>query len=130
LAFQTACENGIWKLHNTLLNVVALTNNKCELLLDACSSSGSNKAVVNWLMSTLKLTQQERDSWMLTAAVARGDTLHDIQLLVGKVGKHSVEAMSRALLTASNKNRVDVVDWLTTHTAADASIKMKCEDEC
>ena len=44
-------------------------------------------------------------------------------------GKTAVEAMSRALLTASNKNRVDVVDWLTTHTAANASIKMKREKE-
>jgi cell division inhibitor SulA len=104
-----------------------INKQQMRAVLDACSSSGSNKAVVKWLMCTLELTQQERDSWMLAAAVARGDTLHDIQLLVGKVGKHAVEAMSRALLTASNKNRVDVVDWLTTHTAADASIKMKCE---
>jgi hypothetical protein len=57
-------------------------------------------------MDAVKPTQQERDSWMLTAAVTRGDTLNDIQLLVGKVGKHAVEATSRALLTASNKNRV------------------------
>jgi hypothetical protein len=76
-----------------------------------------------------KLTQQERDSCLLTAAVTRGDTLYDIQLLVGKVGKHAVEAMSRALLAASNKNRVDVVNWLTTHTAANASIKMECAIE-
>jgi hypothetical protein len=40
---DVACEYGYWKLHNTLLNMVALTNSKCELtLLEVCSSSGSH----------------------------------------------------------------------------------------
>jgi hypothetical protein len=79
-------------------------------------------------MDAVKLTQHERDSCMLTVAMTRGERLTNIQLLVRHIGKHAVEAMSRALLAASNKNRVDVVDWLTTHTAADAGIKMTCDD--
>jgi hypothetical protein len=129
-AFRTACESGKLETAQHIVQCGRINERQMQAaLLTACSSCWPNKAVMNWLMDAVKVTQQERDSWMLIAAVARGDTLHDIQLLVGKVGKHAVKNMSRALLTACMKNRVDVVDWLTTCTAADASIKMKCEKE-
>lgn len=67
----------------------------CELCLPGQLS------MVNWSMCTSILKQQERDSYMLATVATRGETLHDIPLLVGEVGKNNQVDQSIKTLTSS-----------------------------
>jgi ankyrin repeat protein len=76
--------------------------------------------VVNWLLPLTYPTDTDYIRWDLVQASARGD-LTRVTLMVSTIGRNVTDVMSHALWTACYKGRVDIVDWLMTHTSADVN---------
>jgi ankyrin repeat protein len=76
--------------------------------------------VVNWLLSLTRPTDADYMRCNLILASARGD-LTCVTQLVNNIGRDVTDVMSQALWTACYWGRVDIVDWLMTHTSADVN---------
>jgi hypothetical protein len=120
-AIAAACSSG----H---LSVAQLFVSRChpstqhlhEGLTTACA--GGHLVTMAWLLNEIKLSYDERLRWMLATVCASGD-IDTARFLVVHAGLTSTEAMSQALRSASYRGKVEVVDWLTTYTAADVSLR-------
>jgi ankyrin repeat protein len=76
--------------------------------------------VVKWLLSLTHPTDGDYMMWDLVQATARGD-LKCVTQLVNTLGRDVTDVMSYALWTACYWGRVDIVDWLVTHTSVDVN---------
>jgi hypothetical protein len=110
----------VFQWHNSLFAVVVLLHNTCTNALIDCCTAG-HTALMQWLLSEIQLSHDERVTWRLATASARGD-INTVRLLAAHVERDHTNVMSHALRTASYRGRVDVVDWLMTHTTADVSL--------
>jgi hypothetical protein len=90
-----------------------------DALIDCCTEG--HAAIMQWLLSEIQLSHDERVTWRLATASACGD-INTVRLLAAQVERDHTNVMSHALRTASYNGRVDVVDWLMTHTTADVSL--------
>jgi hypothetical protein len=90
-----------------------------DALVNCCTAG--HTAIMQWLLSVIQLSHDERVRWRLATASARGD-INIVRLLAAQVERDHTSVMSHALRTASYNGRVDVVDWLMTHTTADVSL--------
>jgi hypothetical protein len=75
---------------------------------------------VKWLLPLTHPTDADYMRWDLVQASARGD-LTRVTQLVNMIGRDVTDVMSHALWTACYWGRVDIVDWLMTHTSADVN---------
>jgi hypothetical protein len=90
-----------------------------DALIDCCTEG--HTALMQWLLSEIQLSHDERVRWRLASASARGD-INTVRLLAAHVERDHTNVMRHLLKTASYAGRVDVVDWLMTYTTADVSL--------
>jgi hypothetical protein len=76
--------------------------------------------VVKWLLPLTRPTDADYMRCNLVLASARGD-LTCVTQLVNNIGRDVTDVMSHALWAACYCGRVDIVDWLMTHTSADVN---------
>jgi ankyrin repeat protein len=76
--------------------------------------------VVNWLLPLTHPTHADYRRWNLVLASARGD-FKRVKKLVNKIGCDVTDVITYALWTACYWGRVDIVNWLMTHTSADVN---------
>jgi ankyrin repeat protein len=84
--------------------------------------------VVNWLLPLTNPTDADYVRYNLVLTSARGDLTHVTQLVI-KIGPNATDEMSHALLTACCWGRVEIVDWLMTHTSADVNYSRAIDNE-
>jgi hypothetical protein len=77
--------------------------------------------VVNCLIPLTHPTDADYMRWDLVQASARNDLTCATQLLGNKIEPDVSDVISDALWTACYRGRVDIVDWLMTHTSADVN---------
>jgi hypothetical protein len=88
-----------------------------DALLEA--SSNGNSKVVQWLLGEMKFSYDDRVTWLLATASARGD-IDTVKLLTAQTASHATQDTSHALICACYNGRGDVVDWLMANTASSA----------
>jgi ankyrin repeat protein len=89
-----------------------------DALLDA--SSEGHSEVVQWLLGEMKLSHDDRVTWLLATASARGD-IDTVKLLTAQTASQAIHDTSHALRCACYNGRGDVVDWLMANTASSVS---------
>jgi hypothetical protein len=94
----------------------------CNALLEASSSGHSE--VVQWLLCEMKLSHDDRVTWLLATASARGD-IDTVKLLVAQTGSQAIHDTSHALRCACYTGKSNVVDWLMANTASSVSKLVK-----
>jgi hypothetical protein len=122
LALHAACYCG----HLSVVQLIVSTlGHRCNTqLLDEClhvAASQSHTKVVKWLLPLTHPTDADYLRWNLVQASARGDLTRRVTQLVNTIGPDDTDVMSYALWTACYWGRVDIVDWLITHTSADVN---------
>jgi hypothetical protein len=104
--------------------IVSTLGHHCNSqLLNDClhvAASQCHTEVVNWLLPLTHPTDADYMRWDLVQASARGD-LTRVTQLVNTIGRDVTDVMSHALWTACYWGKVDIVDWLMTHTSADVN---------
>jgi ankyrin repeat protein len=117
-ALRVACDYG----HLSVVQLIV--GHRCNIqLLDDClhlAASWCHTEVVNWLLPLTHPTDADYMRWDLVQASARGDMTRVTQL-VNTIGRDVTDVMSHAVWTACYWCRVDIVDWLMTHTSADVN---------
>jgi ankyrin repeat protein len=81
------------------------------------ASSHGHSEVVQLLLGEMKLSHDDRVTWLLATASARGDT-KTVKLLTAQSSSQAIHDTSRSLLFACYNGRGDVVDWLMANTAS------------
>jgi hypothetical protein len=71
-------------------------------------------------MDVMKLSPADTIKWLLMTASARGD-INTVRQLVRREALYTSDVVSDGLRVACDSGRTNVVDWLMTHTSADAS---------
>jgi ankyrin repeat protein len=109
--------------HLSVVQLIASTrkhNCNTQLLNESLhiAASRCHTEVMNWLLPLTHPTDADYMRWDLVQACAR-DNLTRITQLVNTIGRDVTDVMSHALWTACCWGRVDIVDWLMTHTSAD-----------
>ena len=121
LALRDACRCG--RLSVVQL-IVSTLGHRCNTqLLDGClhfAAMRCHTEVVKWLLPLTHPTDADYMRWDLVQASARGD-LTCVTQLVNMIGPDVTDVMSHALWTACCRGRVDIADWLMTHTSADVN---------
>jgi hypothetical protein len=106
--------------------IVSTLGHHCNTqLLDDClhvAALRCHTEVVNWLLPLTHPTDADYMRWDLVQASARGD-LTRVTQLVNTIGPDVTDVMSHALWTACYWGRVDIVDWLMTHTLTDVNYR-------
>jgi ankyrin repeat protein len=111
--------------------IVSTLGHRCNSqLLDVClhlAASRCRTEVVNWLLPLTHPTDADYMRWNLVQASARGD-LTRVTQLVNTIGRDVTDEISHTLWTACYWGRVEIVDWLMTHTSADVSYSRVIEN--
>jgi ankyrin repeat protein len=121
-ALNLACSKG----HLSVVQLIVSTlGHHCNSqLLDDClhvAALHSHTKVVKWLLRLTHPTDVDYIMrWDLVQASARGD-LTRVTQLVNTIGRHVNDVMSHALWAACYWGRVDIVDWMMTHTSVDVN---------
>jgi ankyrin repeat protein len=84
------------------------------------AASRCHSEVVDWLLRLTHPTDADHLRYNLVQASARGD-LTRVTQLVDTIGPDVTDVMSYALWAACYWGRIDIVDWLMTHTSADVN---------
>jgi hypothetical protein len=121
LALRLACgtAGGISVAQLIVRRCRVTTQHLHDALITCCTEGRA--AFMQWLLSEIQLSHDERVTWWLATASARGD-INTVRLLAAQVERDHTNVMSRALRSASYTGRADVVDWLMTHTTADVRL--------
>jgi hypothetical protein len=119
----TALGVACWMRHLSVVQLIVSTlGHHCNSqLLDDCLHFAAIRCyseMVNWLLPLTHPTDADYMRWDLVQASARGD-LTRVTQLVDTIGRDVTDVTSHALCAACYRGRVDIVDWLMTHTSAD-----------
>jgi ankyrin repeat protein len=113
-----------WGQLSVVQLIVSTLGHRCNTqLLNDClhwTALRSHTEVVNWLLPLTHPTDTDYIRWDLVQASARG-VLTRVTQLVDTIGRDVTDVMSHALWTACCWGRVDIVNWLMTHTSADVN---------
>jgi ankyrin repeat protein len=120
-ALHQACYYGQLSVVRLIVSTFGHHGNS-ELFNESLHAAASrcHTKVVNWLQSQTNPPDADFVRWDLVLESARGD-LTRVTQLVNTIGPDVTDVMSHALWAACYKGRVDIADWLMTHTSADVN---------
>jgi hypothetical protein len=122
ITLRAACNNR----HLSVVQLIVITlGHHCNSLVlnDSLQLAAlhCHTEVVKWILPLTHPTDDDYMRWDLILKSARGDLTRVTQLLVNKIGANVTDVMSHYLWTACYWGKVDIVDWLMTHTSADVN---------
>jgi hypothetical protein len=121
VALQNACAMGKLSTAQLLIQHCDTSNTQCLQTALGRACTGGQLTVLFWLMDVMKLSPADTIKWWLITASARGE-LDTVRHLIRRKTLYTTEdVVSDGLRVACYKSRTNVVDWLMTHTSADAS---------
>jgi ankyrin repeat protein len=116
-ALHQACYHGQLSVVQLIVNALGHDCNS-QLLNDSLHLAvlRNHAEIVNWLLPLTHPTDADCMRWDLVQASARGD-LKRVTQLVNTIGPDVTDVMSHALWAACYNGRVEIVNWLMTHTS-------------
>jgi ankyrin repeat protein len=120
LALKSACRMGHLSTAQLLIQHCDTSNTQCLQTALGVACVAGELTVVQWLMDVMKLSPAHTIKWLSMTVSASGD-IDTVRQLVRREALYTSDVVSDGLRVACYSGETDVVNWLMTHTSADAS---------